>query len=226
MAITLSYHCQDTGGIQCQPRPNPTRTVRLAAVTAAIGFVAIAIFELALAAGAPLGHAAWGGAHAHLSTAQRIASAVAVLVWTAAALIVLGRAGLWSAGKRARLFRRGTWFLAGVSVIAALTNFASHSHYENLIFGPIAVILAVLCTIVARSAPTIAPPDTRTAHKHRPPRPRRAIDPRMHLRDAGILPTLRDPRSGASSAQRSPSSTRCVGWLCEMAAPGVQRSQA
>jgi len=42
----------------------PTRTVRLAAVAAAIGFGGIAIFELALAAGAPLGHAAWGGSHA------------------------------------------------------------------------------------------------------------------------------------------------------------------
>jgi hypothetical protein len=135
----------------------PTRTVRLAAVAAAIGFGGIAIFELALAAGAPLGHAAWGGSHAHLSTGQQIASAVAVLVWSAAALIVLGRAGLWSAGKRALLFRRGTWFLAVVSVIAALMNFASHSHYENLIFGPIAVILAILCTILARSAPNPRP---------------------------------------------------------------------
>ena len=129
------------------------RTVRLAAVAAAIGFLGIAIFQIALAAGAPLGHAAWGGAHAHLTTAQRTASAVAVLVWTTAALIVLGRAGLWSAGKRAHLFMTGTWFLAGVSVIAALTNFASHSRYENLIFGPLAVILALLCTILARSRP-------------------------------------------------------------------------
>jgi hypothetical protein len=121
-------------------------------VAAAIGFGGIAIFQLALAAGAPLGHAAWGGAHANLWTAQRIASAAVVVVWSAAAAIVLGRAGLWSVGKREHLFRRGTWFLAIVTAIAALMNFASHSHYENLIFGPLAVILAVLFTLVARGS--------------------------------------------------------------------------
>ena len=131
---------------------HPTRSARRAAIAAALGFLAIAMFELVLAAGAPLGHAAWGGAHAHLSAAQRIASAVAVLIWASAALVVLGRAGLWSAGKRAILFRRGTWLLVAVSTIAALTNFASHSRYEQLIFGPLAVILAALCTIVARSS--------------------------------------------------------------------------
>jgi hypothetical protein len=127
------------------------RGVRKAAVAAAIGFVGIAVFQIALAAGVPLGHAAWGGAHAHLSTAQRLGSAVAVVVWTAAALVVLGRAGFWATGNLAPLFRWGTWFLAAVSVIAALMNFASQSRWENLIFGPTALALAVLCTVVARS---------------------------------------------------------------------------
>jgi|GEM_PF-613086 len=129
------------------------RTAHRAAVAAAIGFAGIAVFEIALAAGAPLGYAAWGGAHAHLSTAQRIGSAVAVVVWVAAALVVLGRAGWWSAGRRTRLFRWGTWFLAGVSGVAALMNFASHSRWENLTFGPAALILMALCIVVARSAP-------------------------------------------------------------------------
>lgn len=129
------------------------RTGRRLAVAAAIGFAGIAVFEIALAAGAPWGYAAWGGAHAHLSTAQRIGSAVAVVVWAAAALVVLGRDGRRSAGRRTRLFRWGTWFLAGVSGVAALMNFASHSHWENLIFGPAALVLMGLCILVARSAP-------------------------------------------------------------------------
>jgi hypothetical protein len=131
----------------------PTTPPARAAVATAVGFGAIALFEVALAAGAPLGRAAWGGAHAHLSSGQRIGSAVAVVVWAAAALVVLGRAGLWSAGKHEALFRRGTWFLAAINVLAALMNFASHSAWENAIFGPTALVLAVLCTIVARSAP-------------------------------------------------------------------------
>ena len=137
---------------------------RRAAVAAAIGFVSIALFQVALAVGAPLGDAAWGGAHAELSTAQRLASAAAVFVWTAAALIVLGRAGLWARGRLAPLFHWGTWSLVAASVLAALVNFASPSRWENLIFGPLALALVVLCTIVARS-PTA---EGRPSHSHAP----------------------------------------------------------
>jgi hypothetical protein len=129
------------------------RARRAAALAAAIGFVGIAVFQVALAAGAPWGHAAWGGGHAHLSTAQRIGSAAAVVVWTAAALIVLGRAGFWRAGRLARLFRWGTWFFAALSAIGALLNLASQSRWENLIFGPLALVLVILCIVVARTAP-------------------------------------------------------------------------
>jgi hypothetical protein len=130
------------------------RSARLAAVLAAIGFAAISIFQFALAAGAPWGHAAWGGADAHLSTAQRIASGVSVVVYAAAALIVLGRAGIWRAGSDARLFRWGTWFFAVAMAIGALLNFASQSRWENFIWGPLALVLSILCIVVARSAGT------------------------------------------------------------------------
>ena len=133
---------------------------RVAAVVAAIGFAGIAIFQLALAAGAPMGHAAWGGANARLSTAQRGASAAAVVFYAAAALIVLGRAGVLRARGNAALFRWGIWFLAVAMAIGALPNFASQSRWENLIFGPLALVLAILCVIVARRDATGRSSDT------------------------------------------------------------------
>jgi hypothetical protein len=132
--------------------PTPTdRTGRTAAALAATGFAGIALFQLALAAGAPWGHAAWGGAHAHLTTAERTGSAIAVAVWLAAALVVLGRAGLRAGQRGTRLNHWGTWLLAAISLLAALLNFASNSHWENAIFGPLALMLTTLCLIVARS---------------------------------------------------------------------------
>ena len=118
---------------------------------AAIGFGVLVVFQAVLAAGAPLGEAAWGGAEPDLSTAERVASGVAVVVWTSAALIVLGRAGFWGGGGSRRAFRWGTWFFAGATAIGAILNFASQSRWENFIWGPLALVLAVLCTIVARS---------------------------------------------------------------------------
>jgi hypothetical protein len=128
------------------------RAGSVAAVLAAVGFVGIALFQLALAAGADWGHAAWGGVDTELSSAQRIGSALAVLVWTAATLVVLGRAGLWGSGRSdARLYRWGTWAAAAVSGLGALANFASQSSYENFLLGPVALLLAILCIVVARS---------------------------------------------------------------------------
>jgi hypothetical protein len=87
-------------------------------------------------------------------TAERTGSAVSIFVWTAAAAIVLGRAGVWGiAGRRrATLFRGGTLFLGAVSALAALMNFASQSRWENFIFGPLVPLLAILCTVAARGA--------------------------------------------------------------------------
>jgi hypothetical protein len=128
------------------------RGARLAAVLAAIGFAALASVQAELAAGAPWGHAAWGGADAHLSADQRGASAVAAVVYVAATLIVLCRGGIiWPARRNAALFRWGTWFFAIAMAIGAVPNFASQSRWENVIFGPLALVLAALCIVVARS---------------------------------------------------------------------------
>jgi hypothetical protein len=104
-----------------------TNHVGRAALLAVIGFVGIVLFQLALVVGIPWGHAAWGRAHAHLSTAQRIGSAVAAIIWTAAGLIVLGRVGFWRAGRSARPFHWGAWLVLALLGIGAVLNFASQS---------------------------------------------------------------------------------------------------
>ena len=92
-----------------------------AAVFAAAGFVVIAAFQAALAFGAPLGHAAWGGQQPRLPTHFRIASAVAAVFWIAAALIVLGRAGFEVSPFPDVVERWGTWVLVVLLPVGALT---------------------------------------------------------------------------------------------------------
>jgi hypothetical protein len=125
---------------------------RMAAVAAAVGFLAIAAFQAALALGAPLGRAAWGGTHAQLPTGLRIASAFAFGVWAFAALIVLGRAGFHLSPLPTAVLRWGTWILVGVLALGAVLNFASPSSWERFMWGPIALILAGLCLLLALSA--------------------------------------------------------------------------
>jgi hypothetical protein len=127
---------------------------RTAAVAAAVGFLTIAVFQAALALGAPLGRAAWGGTHPQAPTGLRVASAVAFGVWALAALIVLGRAGFHLSPLPTALLRWGTWTLVGVLALGAVLNFASPSGWERFLWGPIAVILAGLCLLLALSAAT------------------------------------------------------------------------
>ena len=120
-----------------------------AAQFATIGFTGMILFQAALAAGARLGDAAWGGAHAQLTAGQRYGSAVSVLFYVAAIVTVRRRA----AGRLERRYRWGTWGLAVIFALAALVNAASESQWENYLMAPVALVLAVLCVIVAR-APT------------------------------------------------------------------------
>ena len=70
--------------------------MRVAAVAAAVLMGMVGLFQLALAAGAPWGEAAWGGRHeGTLPTGLRVASGVAgVAVYPYLILLVLGSAGV------------------------------------------------------------------------------------------------------------------------------------
>jgi hypothetical protein len=131
-----------------------------AAQVATIGFAGMIVFEAALAAGARLGDAAWGGAHAQLTTGQRFGSAVSALFYAAAIIIVRRRAD----GRPARRYRWGTWGLAVIFAVAALMNVASKSPWENYLMAPVALVLAALCVIVART-----PTDHRGRTPEHPP---------------------------------------------------------
>jgi hypothetical protein len=130
----------------------PTQGV--AAIAAASGFLAIALFQVALAAGAPLGRAAWGGAHAgQLPTGFRVGSAIAVGVWALAAAIVAGRAGIVVTPFAPAFLQRGTWVLVAVTLVGALMNFASPSPWERFMWAPATLALAGLCFLIARELP-------------------------------------------------------------------------
>jgi hypothetical protein len=128
---------------------------RWAALAATVGFGILAVFQFALAMGAPLGGAAWGGQYAQLPTGLRIGSAVSVTIWAFATWIVLRRAGFRVAPLPTAFVSWSTWFLAGALPLAALLNFASSSVWERFVWGPTSLILAVLCFILARSGSAI-----------------------------------------------------------------------
>jgi hypothetical protein len=120
---------------------------RIAGLAAATGLAGTAAFQLLLALGVPWGRAAWGGGHDRLPTPLRVASALSAVVLAIAAFVILGRTG-YESGPSA-LFRWGTWALVGLLAFSALGNFASRSRWEKLLLGPVALLMSLLCLIVA-----------------------------------------------------------------------------
>ena len=124
--------------------------VRKAALAAGAGVVGLAAFQAALALGAPLGRASWGGVHeGRLPRGLRIVSGVAVGFHVLAALIVPGRGGYRVVPLPGGVLRWGTWALVGLLLVGAVSNFASSSKRERFGWGPVTLILAVLCRFVA-----------------------------------------------------------------------------
>lgn len=122
----------------------------LAAVLGVVLLVAVAVFQLALALGAPWGAAAWGGQNPGvLPRSLRIASGVAgVVVYPLLIALVLASAGVIDDGW---LPVDGTiimWALAVLLGIGAVMNFASRSHPERR-WGAVALTIALCCVVIA-----------------------------------------------------------------------------
>ena len=73
---------------------------------------------------------------------------LAVVVPLAAALIVLGRMGLWRTRLPWWIFKWGTWAMSVVLVLVSILNFVGGSSWEWYL-GAFALFFALLCAIVA-----------------------------------------------------------------------------
>lgn len=136
-----------------------------AAIAAAVILVGVALFQLALALGAPWGSIAYGGraptVEGVLSTRYRVASAAAVVVLLSAAWILLARAGVVPSGPVGDgSLKWAVWVIFVLLLVNTVSNMASTNRTERWVFGPLTFIAAVLCLIVALRADASPPADT------------------------------------------------------------------
>ena len=122
--------------------------VPAAAIAFCVLLAGLAAFQVALVAGAPLGHLAWGGRDRVLPRGKRIGSVVSRVLYLAFALIVLRRADLVALlpGAFAAV---AVWVLAAYFVLGVALNGASRSRPERWTMVPLSLALAVLTLLVA-----------------------------------------------------------------------------
>lgn len=115
--------------------------IEVAAVVVCVVLAGLAVFQLALVAGAPLGRFAWGGGQVVLSPAFRVGSAVSVVAYAVIGWLVwraVGQPG-----------DRWIWVLTAYFALGVAMNAASRSRPERVVMTPVALLLAVGCLVVA-----------------------------------------------------------------------------
>ena len=124
--------------------------MRVAGITAVALLAVVEVFQIALALGAPLGKASWGGQHEGVLPARlRIASAIAAVVaYPLIIFFVLAAAGLIDTTITVGTRRVGMWVLAALLALGAVANFVSRSKIER-IWGPVSLGAAVCCGLIA-----------------------------------------------------------------------------
>ena len=122
----------------------------LAGIVAVALLGVIAIFQAALALGAPWGEAAWGGQNLGvLPRNLRIASGIAAaVIYPLIILLVLAGAGLIDDGWVPVDTTIVMWILAALLAVGAIMNAISRSPRERL-WAPIALVVAICCALIA-----------------------------------------------------------------------------
>lgn len=127
------------------------------AVLAALLFGVLALYQGALALGAPWGAFAYGGRAARedgtLSGTYRLASAAAAVLLVLFAILILIRAGVVGTSGDGTLVTVLVWVIVGFLILNTLSNLSGRSRIERFGFGGITIVLVALCALVAVSGP-------------------------------------------------------------------------
>ncbi|WP_243076043.1 hypothetical protein [Microbacterium sp. SS28] len=116
------------------------------ALTVVLGL--LALFQLALVFGAPLGRFAWGGQHRVLPARLRIGSAVSILVYALIAVIAWDRVGAIDVFDEP-FSEIAMWVVFGYFVLGIAMNAVSRSKPERYTMVPVCAVLAVLSFFIA-----------------------------------------------------------------------------
>lgn len=116
------------------------------ALTAMLGV--LAIFQIALAAGAPLGKFAWGGEHVTLPLNLRFGAISAVLRYAFIAFIALDRAGIIAVLPDEFSFWV-MWLIVAHLGFSVVLSLLSKSKYEKMTLAPYAFVMSVLSLLIA-----------------------------------------------------------------------------
>jgi cell division protein FtsW (lipid II flippase) len=127
--------------------------MQTAAIIMAIVQFMVAMFQLALVLGAPMGEYAFGGQHkGKLPTRFRISSAFSFVLLLAIGGHYLAQAGVFQQLAPGAINTVANWILVGFNVVGLVMNSISRSKKERQMWVPVLLLSVVLAIIVAFGA--------------------------------------------------------------------------
>ncbi|WP_417509499.1 hypothetical protein [Microbacterium sp.] len=109
---------------------------------------ALAVFQIALAAGAPWGRFAWGGQHRVLPRKLRVGSVISIIIYALIAFLAWERVGATSVLPPV-LVQVAMWVVFAYFALGILMNAISRSKPERYTMTPVVTVLAVLSLLIA-----------------------------------------------------------------------------
>ncbi|MEJ1156394.1 hypothetical protein [Microbacterium marmarense] len=108
----------------------------------------LALFQLALIFGAPLGAFAWGGQHRVLPTRLRIGSAVSIVIYALIVVVAWDRVGAVDIFDES-VAEVAMWVIFAYFMLGIVMNAVSRSKPERYTMVPMCVVLAALSYFIA-----------------------------------------------------------------------------
>lgn len=120
----------------------------IALIVALILLTALAVLQLLVGFGLPLGNFVWGGAHRVLPRKLRTGSFLSILLYLGFAILLLSRAHVLPGGENTAIVVL-TWVLFAYFTLGILMNAISRSPVERATITPTSAVLAVTTLIIA-----------------------------------------------------------------------------
>jgi len=119
------------------------------AIIGLVVLLGLALFQLLLILGKPLGDFAWGGQHKVLPRKLRIASICSILLYIVFAIFLASKAGIVAIITQQPLLDIGMWIFTAYFILGIFVNLISRNKKERALMTPVALLLAIAFLITA-----------------------------------------------------------------------------
>jgi thiol:disulfide interchange protein len=123
--------------------------VQIAAIVGTVFFSLLAIFQIALLLGAPLGEFAWGGQQKNLDPNRRVGSGLNIVLYGVFSLLMLARAGFIHSAVLEPILPFALWMMVAFASVGIFLNAITRSRKERAVMLPTAIVLFACQLIVA-----------------------------------------------------------------------------